>query len=87
VSKNIFHLAVTYINKQLNNIGNYEGERDHVTEVNWLLIKTSFQICHNLRQIQQIIFIYYLIRILGGVVQSGSTRHVGRLLAYFTCLG
>jgi hypothetical protein len=29
----------------------------------------------------------FLIRIVGGGVQAGSTRHVGHLMAYCTCLG
>jgi hypothetical protein len=39
----------------------------------------------NLTQINRLLF--FLICIVGGGVRTGSTRHVGHLLAYCTCPG
>jgi hypothetical protein len=41
--------------------------------------------CHSVKL--RFEWFFFLIRIVGGRVQAGSTRHVGHWMAYFTCPG
>jgi hypothetical protein len=52
-------------------------------------VKTpSYSVILGISTIEEVgAFLIFLICIVGGGVQTGSTRHVGHLLAYCTCPG